>query len=60
MNIKMWLNPIVLAFCGLLCASARAQPKTISELTLVYDYSAGPDGKVKPEGGASAVHTVYI
>ena len=57
----MWLNPIALVFCGgLLCVSAQAQRKTISELTLVYDYSAGPTGKEKPEGGASAVHTIYI
>lgn len=57
----MWLNPLTLVFCGgLLCASAQSQRKIVSELTLVYDYSAGPEGKDKPEGSASAVHTIYI
>ena len=61
MNIKLWLKTIALVFCGgMLCASALAQRKIVSELTLVYDYSAGPSSRDKPEGTASAVHTIYI
>ena len=68
-----WLYPIafVVGAC-LLSAGAQAQRKTVAELTLVYDYSAGPADKDKPEGTAgaagtsgsantaSAVHTIYI
>lgn len=32
----------------------------VSELKLVYEYSAGPETKDKPEGTENAVHTVYI
>ena len=39
---------------------ARAQRKVVSELTLVYDYSAGPASKDKPEATENAVHTIYI
>lgn len=55
------LYPLSLLFCGILfCGSVHAQRKTIAELTLVYDYVAGPADKDKPEGAASAVHTIYI
>ena len=57
----MWLTPIALVFCcGIFCLPAQAQRKTISELTLVYDYSAGSSEKDKPEGSAIAIHTIYI
>ena len=39
---------------------ARAQRKMVSELMLVYEYSAGPVVSGKPEGTEYAVHTVYI
>jgi GLPGLI family protein len=49
---------------ALLGQGAWAQRKTVAELTLVYDYSAGPvdssGGVSKGDGGASAVHTIYI
>ena len=52
----------------LLSAGAQAQRKTVAELTLVYDYSAGPGGGAGTGGAgtagasnvASAVHTIYI
>ena len=37
-----------------------AQRKVVSELTLVYEYSASPDGKGKPDASENAIHTVYI
>jgi hypothetical protein len=39
---------------------AQAQRKVVSELTLVYDYTAGPVSKDKPGNTQTAVHTVYI
>ncbi len=44
----------------LLQLPARAQKKIVSELTLVFDYSAGPANKDKPEATENAVHTIYI
>lgn len=48
----------------LLSQGAWAQRKTVAELTLVYDYSAGAadsaGGVSRGEGAASAVHTIYI
>ncbi|HEV2478834.1 MAG TPA: hypothetical protein VGS79_04195 [Puia sp.] len=56
---------ILLVLCtAFLWQGARAQRKTVAELTLVYDYSAGTadsSGAVsKGDVGASAVHTIYI
>jgi GLPGLI family protein len=68
----MFYKIVILLGAVLLSAGAQAQRKTIAELTLVYDYSAGPADKDKPEGTAgaagtsgsantaSAVHTIYI
>ena len=63
-----WLYPFGLVLCAaLLCQGAQAQRKTVAELTLVFDYSAGPLDKPESAGGtastastASAVHTIYI
>jgi len=65
-----WLYPLGLMFCAaFLWQGARAQRKTIAELTLVYDYSAGTadstgtraeGGAARTDGVASAVHTIYI
>ncbi|HEX3935406.1 MAG TPA: hypothetical protein VHW43_12050, partial [Puia sp.] len=62
-----------LVFCaGLLCQGAWAQRKSVAELTLVYDYSAGTAGSGGAAGSgaagsgaaaantANAVHTIYI
>jgi hypothetical protein len=38
----------------------QAQRKVVSELTLVYDYTAGPVSKDKPGNTETAVYTVYI
>jgi hypothetical protein len=47
-----WLYPLSLVLCAvLLCQAARAQRKTVAELTLVYDYSAGPLDKPESTGG---------
>ena len=56
------VKPLCLLFCGLLVLQlpARAQRKMVSELMLVYEYSAGPAAKDKAEGTEYAVHTVYI
>jgi hypothetical protein len=70
-----WLYPIAFVGACLLSTGAQAQRKTVAELTLVYDYSAGPADKDKPEGSAGtaagtgaggtsgaagSVHTIYI
>ena len=51
-------------FTALTCLEVSAQRKTVAELTLVYDYSAGKvdtsSSSGKGEGGANAVHTIYI
>ena len=41
-------------------SSAMAQRKVVSELTLVYEYTATSDPKGKPDASENAVHTVYI
>jgi hypothetical protein len=46
-----------LLYCGLLLTGGAAAQRSISELTLVYDYStAGPAG----DSVQNAIHTVYI
>ena len=57
--------PLSLVLCtALLWQGAWAQRKSVAELTLVYDYSAGTadssGGVSRGDGGASAVHTIYI
>jgi hypothetical protein len=48
---------IILLCCGLLAAGGAMAQKSVSELTLVYDYStAGVAG----DSAQNAVHTVYI
>jgi hypothetical protein len=37
-----------------------AQRKVVSELTLVYEYSASSDSRGKQDASENAVHTVYI
>jgi GLPGLI family protein len=56
------LYPLSLVFCAVLfCEGAQAQRKTVAELTLVYDYSAGTtDAGGGAAGTANAVHTIYI
>jgi hypothetical protein len=39
---------------------AQAQRKVVSELTLVYDYTAGPVSKDRPGNTENAVYTVYV
>src|SRR5579863_3601487 len=47
----------ILLYCGLLAAGGATAQKSVSELTLVYDYStAGPTG----DSAQGAIHTVYI
>ena len=66
-----WLYPLSLVLCAVLfCMGAQAQRKTVAELTLVYDYSAGAAdagasgsgaaGSGAAAGTANAVHTIYI
>jgi hypothetical protein len=58
----------VLLCCGLLALGRAGAQKSVSELTLVYDYSARPAGdSLRPAGSGeerdsaqNAVHTVYI
>ncbi len=57
---RLYSIPLLLGVSFLLQLPARAQRKVVSELTLVYDYSAGPANKDKPEATENAVHTVYI
>jgi hypothetical protein len=46
-----------LLYCGLLLTGGAAAQRSVSELTLVYDYStAGPAG----DSVQNAIHTVYI
>lgn len=61
MVIKPQLYPPLL-LCGALALqlSAKAQRKMVSELKLVYEYSAVSAAKDKPDGTANAAHTVYI
>jgi hypothetical protein len=61
MNMR---NPLYVII-GFLCLAivrlpASAQRKVVSELTLVYEYSAAADTKGKPETAENAVHTIYI
>jgi hypothetical protein len=39
---------------------AQAQRKVVSELTLVYEYTAAPADKTKPGGTENALHTIYV
>ena len=67
-----WLYPLSLVLCAVLfCMGAQAQRKTVAELTLVYDYSAGTTDAGGSGSGAAgsggtaagtanAVHTIYI
>lgn len=41
-------------------SAAKAQRKVVSELTLVYEYSAIQDPGGKPDASETALHTVYI
>jgi GLPGLI family protein len=56
------VKPLYLLLCGMLVLQlpVRAQRKMVSEMMLVYEYSAGPAAKGKTEGIEYAVHTVYI
>jgi hypothetical protein len=51
--------PLLLCGCLLAQTGIQAQ-KSVSELTLVYDYSVNPTGEGKQGGTENAVHTVYI
>src|SRR5215469_444077 len=55
-------NPlyVIIAVLGvaLVQPPAMAQRKVVSELTLVYEYSATSQGK--PDASENAIHTVYI
>ena len=57
---RLYSIPLLLGVSFLLQLPARAQRKVVSELTLVYDYSAGPANKDKPEATENAIHTIYI
>ena len=57
-NLK--IIPVIGVVCLLGAFSAKAQ-KTVSELTMVYDYSVVPqDGTMKSDASVKATHTVYI
>jgi hypothetical protein len=73
MIIQRRYRSALLLYCGLLTLGTAEAQKSISELTLVYDYSARPVGdSVRPGGVANgggpagkdsvqnAIHTVYI
>ncbi len=53
---------LFLFVCGAigLVSPLQAQRKVVSELTLVYDYTAGPVSKDKPGNTENATYTVYI
>jgi hypothetical protein len=51
----------VLLCCGLLALGRAGAQKSVSELTLVYDYSARPaDDSVRKDSAQNATYTVYI
>lgn len=55
-------NPLYVISAALLVAMVHspvmAQRKVVSELTLVYEYSAAAQGK--PDASENAIHTIYI
>ena len=53
------LLSLLLCSCLLAQVSVQAQ-KSVSELTLVYDYAVNPAGEGKQSGTENATHTVYI
>jgi hypothetical protein len=52
----------LLLFCGLLALGRAGAQKSVSELTLVYDYSTRPvgDSATGRDSVQNAIHTVYI
>src|ERR1700679_1266104 len=62
MKKQLYSISLFFFFCGAIGWSlpAQAERKLVSELTLVYDYTAGPVSKDKPGNTESAVYTVYI
>jgi hypothetical protein len=60
MKNRLYYITLLLGVSIFLQLPARAQRKVVSELTLVYDYSAGPANKDKPEATENAIHTIYI
>jgi hypothetical protein len=60
-RIFMKNRPYFALLCaGLLALTGVRAQKSVSELTLVYDYSVSSTGGGKQEGTENAVHTVYI
>jgi hypothetical protein len=62
MKMQLYSISLFLFLGGILAwpLSVQAQRKVVSELTLVYDYTAGPVSKDKPGSTENAVYTVYI
>ena len=56
---RRYFAPLLLSCCLLARTGIQAQ-KSVSELTLVYDYSVNPTGEGKQSGTENAIHTVYI
>jgi hypothetical protein len=62
MIIRRRYRGAMLLFCSLLALGRAEAQKSVSELTLVYDYSSRPvgDSSVARDSVQNAIHTVYI
>jgi hypothetical protein len=62
MIIQRRYRGALLLYCGLLVLGKAGAQKSVSELTLVYDYSSRPvgDSSMARDSVQSATHTVYI
>jgi len=62
MRKQLYSISVFLLLCGVIGwqSPVQAQRKVVSELTLVYDYTAGPVSKDRPGNTENAVYTVYI